>query len=271
MGCTHSSPLELEGQADPAGGEEGGVKLNPNSAFMQGLFEKTGTPREISAGETFIKQDALGSSAFFIRQGKVELRLSGANGEQTLASRGAGDILGDLSLLLGLPYTVSAVAKTAVSVIEVQHVQLMAQLREEPAQAGRLFKALATVLAERISELSGAMRSTVTSAAPAANRSKQHSMGTTDIAKMRSVFGLDREEKLIGVYKCSVARELNAQKEDQLVGELYIFEVLPLFPPIHSPECRDSHSLCEVRTPLTSGRFDASEAFGLRPQDVRIP
>jgi len=70
------------------------------------------------------------------------------------------------------------------------------------------------------------MRSNVVAAAaPSQNRPKQVGMGSTDIAKMRGLFGLPKEEKLIGVYKCSVTREINAQKEDQPnVGELFIFE-----------------------------------------------
>ena len=71
-----------------------------------------------------------------------------------------------------------------------------------------------------------AARRTLPSGSCDARRSRQVNMGSTDIQKMRGLFGLPKEEKMMGVYQCSVRREVNAQKEDQPnVGELYIFEV----------------------------------------------
>eukprot|EP00966_Prymnesium_polylepis_P204385 4734627-Prymnesium_polylepis.1 len=216
MGCSGSkadtTTIESGNDAPKAAAKPPAPK--PHHAFVEGLFEKSGTPKTLTAGETFIEQNSMSPAAFFIKEGTVELKLSGEKGEQTLATRGAGDILGELSLLLGLPATVTAVATSDVKLVEVQHTQLMGQLREEPAQAGRLFKAIATILAERISELSSIMRSNVVASNGPA-KTKEIKMGATDIGKMRGLFGLPKDEKLIGVYKCSVTREINAQREDQ--------------------------------------------------------
>ena len=64
--------------------------------------------------------------------------------QRFLTKRGKGDMLGELSLLLGHDASVSAIANGPVSVIEVKSAALLGMLREAPVQSGRLFKVSGT-------------------------------------------------------------------------------------------------------------------------------
>ena len=109
--------------------------------FVEMLFQTTGQTNKLSDGDELIKQGAETESAFYIKDGKVSLLLTDDAGNKTkLATRGPGDVLGELSLLLGHEASVSAIAVGPVTVIEVQSSVLLTMLREEPGQSGRLFK-----------------------------------------------------------------------------------------------------------------------------------
>ena len=214
MGCAGSSPAESETgpSGAPSEGKRGSVSKQGRAStagkkgnkIVEDLFRATGEEKEFKHDEILIEQDSVKDSAYYIRSGKVKLLLRGENGQQQLlATRGAGEMLGELSLLLGNQATVTAMADGPVSAIEVAQSALMEQLRSEPANSGRLFKAMAVALAERISELSSKLRSNVTTAA-AAPQQKSGQLPAADIAKARGMFGLPADEKLVGFYQCSV-------------------------------------------------------------------
>ena len=223
MGCANTK----EEVHDRGTGHEQGNQPGTGSAgkFVETIFQTTGQTKKLSDGDALIKQGAATESAFYIKDGKVSLLLTDDAGNNTkLATRGPGDVLGELSLLLGHKASVSAVAMGPVTIIEVQSSVLLTMLREDPGQSGRLFKFMATYLSERISELSTKMRSNVT-ARSALGPTASSDMAKVDIAKAHSMFELPEKEKLISVYQCSVRRELNAVKEGNAhFGELYIFE-----------------------------------------------
>ena len=83
----------------------------------------------------------------------------------------------------------SAVADGPVVCIEVLQTQLIAQLKANPGQSGRLFKAMAIALADRISELSGKLRAQVTSDSTSAQGKGQTSQQLLPAAVGRSVGG----------------------------------------------------------------------------------
>jgi len=220
MGCANTKE-----ESDRGTGQEKDKQPNSAGTFVEKIFHTTGETKKLSDGDELIKQGAATESAFYIKDGKVSLLLTDDAGNNTkLATRGPGDVLGELSLLLGHKASVSAVAMGPVTVIEVQSSVLLTMLREDPGQSGRLFKVMATYLSERISELSTKMRSNVT-ARSVLGPTASSDMAGVDIAKAHSMFQLPEKEKLISVYQCSVRRELNAVKEGNAhFGELYIFE-----------------------------------------------
>ena len=157
MGCCGSTAAGVYGEVS-----ESAASLTHHK-FVESIFASTGTSKKLDNGAELIKQGSESESAYFIKDGKIDLILTDNSGNQDkLATRGAGDVLGELSLLLGHDTSVSAVANGPVTVIEVQSNALLNMLREDPVQSGRLFKVMATYLSERISELSSKMRSNVT-------------------------------------------------------------------------------------------------------------
>ena len=136
MGCCNAKEAPVAIQEKGHRGTVGQQK------FVEQLFQTTGQPKKLADGDELIKQGAETESAYYIKEGSVSLLLTDdAGNKTTLATRGPGEVLGELSLLLGHEASVSAIAKGSVSVIEVQGTALLTMLREDPGQSGRLFKA----------------------------------------------------------------------------------------------------------------------------------
>ena len=216
MGCGGSKEDAASGT--PAASSSADPKKAAESAgqqkFVELIFNTTGKTRMLVKDEKLMTQNTESESAYYIKSGTVNLLLTQEDGTtQQIATRGAGEVIGELSLLLGQPTSVNAVAADAVTVIEVQHTQLMTLLRDDPMQSGRLFKVIATYLSERISELSSKMRANVTSQSASQQQAASQAVPSADVAKARQMFQRPKDEKLLGIYQCSVRRELNAVKE----------------------------------------------------------
>ena len=139
MGCANAKEKGVENGSI----QEKDHELGTGTAgkFVEMLFQTTGQTNKLSDGDELIKQGADTESAFYVKDGKVTLLLTDDAGNTTkLATRGPGDVLGELSLLLGHEASVSAIAVGPVTIIEVQSSVLLTMLREEPGQSGRLFK-----------------------------------------------------------------------------------------------------------------------------------
>ena len=226
MGCGGSKPDDEPGSPSGSRTSAKGASspARKGNKVVEELFRANGVERNLGADEVLIEQGSTMQNAFYIKSGRVKLLQKGEDGNVTnLATRGVGDVLGELSLLLGHPATVTAVTDGAAVVIEVTQEQLMTQLREEPAMSGRLFKAMAVALAERISELSSKLRANVVSSSGMPQQ-KAQALPAADLAKARGMFGLANDEKLISFYQCSVRAEKNAIKDEHAhVGEVYVF------------------------------------------------
>ena len=136
MGCASTKEV-----ADAEQGKDTRHETGTPRKFIETIFHTTGQTNKLSDGDEIIKQGAETESAFYIKDGKVTLILTDdAGNKTTIATRGPGDVLGELSLLLGHEATVSAIAVGPVTVIEVQSSVLLTMLREDPGQSGRLFK-----------------------------------------------------------------------------------------------------------------------------------
>ena len=139
MGCTNTKDADEESSGYKGNGGRRGSQANLK--FVENIFNKTGVKKTLESGEELIKQGSESESAYYIKDGKVDLMLADEKGNQSkLATRGPGDVLGELSLLLGHDASVSAIADGPVTVIEVKSALLLGMLREDPVQAGRLFK-----------------------------------------------------------------------------------------------------------------------------------
>ena len=144
MGCANTK--EADEEAKGAGGRRG---TSANLKFVEMIFNQAGAKKALESGQELITQGSESESAYYIKDGKIDLILSDEKGNKSkIATRGPGDVLGELSLLLGHDASVSAIADGPVSVIEVKSAALLGMLREDPVQSGRLFKVSSTPFRE---------------------------------------------------------------------------------------------------------------------------
>jgi len=123
------------------------------------VFLKAGKMRGINPGVTLIEQGSTASHMYMIMNGEVVLKRTTADGEeQQVGRRGAGQVIGELSFLLGTPATVNvivpATASQAVTVVEVELKRALDMLQKQPLLAVAIFRLLATMLAERVADTS---------------------------------------------------------------------------------------------------------------------
>ena len=113
MGCGGSKPDDAGGDSyggapQPSGAKSAGKseKAKKGNKAIEELFRATGQERTLAHDEVLISQGSESDCAYYIKSGKVKLMLKTEQGEiQHLATRGTGDVLGELSLLLGHPAT----------------------------------------------------------------------------------------------------------------------------------------------------------------------
>jgi len=204
-----------------------GVGGAENDDFREQLFAQLGASRRFLPGEVLIEEATTSDAAIYIRKGSVSLRKRAS--EKEIARRGKGDIIGEMTLLIGDVPGVSVIAETQVDVLRLEHAHLVAMLQQDPLLAGRLFRMLATTLSDRIAEASAKMRAEVV----AKNTKKKDAgsgLGGTiasaqTIAKYRQLFGLSGDESLRLRTTCSMRKETNAVKDANVqFGDLYLFD-----------------------------------------------
>ena len=239
-----------------ASGNDGRTShLKPDTdveAFREKLFANVGTPTEYKPGEVIIKEGEVRrlrdrphtaplppacqeptraapcasqamDNAVYIRKGTAVVSKRG----KEIAKRSKGDLIGEMSLLLGDAPTATIKAETAVEVFIVQHSALTDFLTQDPSVCGRVFRMMASTLSERISEASAKMRSEVV-AKNAKKAPKKMPVGdaqTLNVAKYRQLFNLAKDENLMLRTTCSARKESNALKDANVsFGDMYVFE-----------------------------------------------
>ncbi len=105
------------------------------------LRHLAGTTRQhqLEAGQPLFEQGRPASAAYVIVAGRVEVRRDG----QPIAQLGAGQVVGELGLLLQRPHSASATAMTPVEVIALPQSALREAVGEVPGLAWNLLQAVA--------------------------------------------------------------------------------------------------------------------------------
>ena len=114
-----------------------------------GVLEQAGEHRRYGKSEVILQQRSECDRLFFIHSGIVQIDLSRFYGNDLLAHLGAGDLFGEISLLLGTRASANAIAVEDVEVLEIAYEQLESALVDE-GLASRFYKSLAFTLARRL-------------------------------------------------------------------------------------------------------------------------
>ena len=224
MGCANSKD-DGPGVTVKRSDEKSGSHLRPDSdveAFREKLFANVGVEASYKPGDVIIEEGKASDNAIYIRKGTTVVLKKG----KEVAKRVKGDLIGEMTLLLGDVPGVTIKAESAVDVYMVQHTTLVDYLNEEPTVSGRVFRMMASTLSERIGEASAKMRSEVV--AKNAKKEVRKPIGdaqTLNVAKYRQLFNLNKAENLMLRTTCSMRKESNALKDANVsFGDLYVFE-----------------------------------------------
>ena len=213
MGCAGSKSASNDGPKYKTSEGAGGTGLQGSNEenFRERLFAKVGTSKTFAPGDHLIVEGKALDAAVYIRKGTTTVLKRG----KEVAKRSKGDLVGEMSLLLGELPGVTITAETPVEALIVEHAKLMNHLADEPKECGPLFRMMAATLSERIGEASGKMRSEVVAknAKKATKKGPVGDVATLNVAKYRQLFNLnDKNEQLMLRTKCSMRKEANALK-----------------------------------------------------------
>jgi len=238
MGCRASRPEDTLGDSPqysaPAGGGSGGgdVRVSflsqggDHELFREKLFASVGEARTYADGEVVIEEGKASDAAIFIKKGTVSVKKGGPAGKE-VAKRGKGDLIGEMTLLLGDVPGVSIFAEGPVETLVVQHAALTESLISDPKNSARIFKMMATTMSDRIGEASAKMRAEVVAknASSKAPKKAPQDATTLNVNKYRQLFGLPKDAGLLKKTTCSMRKEANALKDANVqFGDLYVFE-----------------------------------------------
>ncbi len=108
---------------------------------------KVVVPRSYSAGESIVEEGGQAVAFYVIITGKVEIKKRG----ESLATLGAGDAFGEMSLLDGLPRATSVEAAEDTECLVMTRWDFTAELKTDPSIA----LAMLPILCKRIRKLEG--------------------------------------------------------------------------------------------------------------------
>jgi CRP/FNR family cyclic AMP-dependent transcriptional regulator len=110
---------------------------------------KNGVTALTPSGATLISQGEPIEDVFILLEGKLSVRTRGT-GDREIAGLLAGEIVGEMSLVDSRPPSASVVAARDSQVLVLSRAALNRKLSADGAFAGRFYKGLAVLLADRL-------------------------------------------------------------------------------------------------------------------------
>jgi CRP/FNR family transcriptional regulator, cyclic AMP receptor protein len=119
-------------------------------------------PRAYPKGAKLFTEDAAGDSLFIIEQGTVRLSARNASGEEiTLGDVGAGEPLGELTLVQPGPRLCTALAASDVRVVELRHADFQALMAQKPQACIKLLMGVVVHFGQKVRDNREPLRSLV--------------------------------------------------------------------------------------------------------------
>ena len=127
--------------------------LTPNDwVLIQAKAER----RTYKLGEEIIRQGEWGDNLYIIRRGEASVELAGTGSRAIVASLGPEEVCGELSFIEQTRASAAVVAKEeAVEADAINAHELRRILEAYPGLAGRFYRSLALVVAQRLRTTSG--------------------------------------------------------------------------------------------------------------------
>uniref|UniRef100_A0A7S3BPB6 cGMP-dependent protein kinase n=1 Tax=Haptolina ericina TaxID=156174 RepID=A0A7S3BPB6_9EUKA len=188
---------------------------------LQMYFKQVGETRELQPGNVLITQGQPSESVFLLVEGETTLKKYNETGEgkdigKIIGTRGSGQILGELSFLLGtLPaVSVEVSGESTLTVIEAKQSALLELLTKEPEVAGNVFRLLGIIVGDRIAGTSASMKSSLinssTQTSGATSSNKTTSALDVPPAEIAKKFGIDSSSEFIMHTDCTLSIEENS-------------------------------------------------------------
>ena len=110
---------------------------------------------EFSAGETILRQGAAGRCAYLVLDGIADIVHGEGKNAYRLGDAGPGVLLGELAMIAGGNYSISAIARHAVAAAAIERDTFLRLAGEFPEFAARVHKALSRKLEATMGDLVG--------------------------------------------------------------------------------------------------------------------
>jgi len=104
--------------------------------------------REFNTGEVIMRQGSAGHGMYIIVHGEVSITHEGS--DHVLAELGAGDFLGELSILFKQPRSATATAKTPTRTLSFFQTDLYKLIEGDPKLGAKIVHQLSSIVAERL-------------------------------------------------------------------------------------------------------------------------
>ena len=120
-------------------------------ADAAGSFLQQAQVMRFAKGNKIIEQGSLGEGMYIIAEGKVGVVLEISQHERAeLSVLSEGDVLGEMSLLISMPRTATAIAKEDVQLYFIDASDIKQSVAQHDAQAMQMIFNLAKILAKRL-------------------------------------------------------------------------------------------------------------------------
>jgi CRP/FNR family transcriptional regulator, cyclic AMP receptor protein len=119
-------------------------------------------PRAFPKGARLFAEDAAGDSLLIVEEGTVRLCARSAGGEEvTLGDVGAGEPLGELTLVQPGPRLCTAIAASDVRAVEIRHADFQALMAQKPQACIKLLMGMVVHFGQKVRDNREPLRSLV--------------------------------------------------------------------------------------------------------------
>lgn len=126
------------------------------------------TPRVVKAGQPVFREGETGDAAYVVEQGRLRTFIEVDGAPVPLGEVGVGQVVGELLLVDGPPYNLSATAAVDTRLMGIDRVRFEQLRRDRRPAAFEVLRQVAKVLEERIHEADQRIRGVIARPAPAA-------------------------------------------------------------------------------------------------------